>query len=127
MNIESLITRKGFADVEVPAGISLVDEIHRLKKEKNAVILAHYYQEGEIQDLADYVGDSLGLAQQAAKTSADIIVFAGVHFMAETAKILSPGKKVLIPDLNAGCSLADSCQYDDFKRFKEQHPDHIVI
>ena len=105
----------------------MVSEIIRLKKEKNAVILAHFYQEGIIQDIADFVGDSLGLSQQAAKTDADIIVFAGVHFMAETAKILSPGKKVLIPDINAGCSLADSCKSEDFKKFKEQHPDHIVI
>ncbi len=102
-------------------------EIIRLKKEKNMVILAHYYQKGEIQDVADYIGDSLGLSQQAAKTEADIIVFAGVHFMAETAKILSPQKKVLLPDLAAGCSLADTCPTDEFKLFKLQYPDHIVI
>jgi quinolinate synthase len=95
--------------------------------EKNAVILAHFYQISEIQDIADYVGDSLGLSQNALKTKADIIVFAGVHFMAETAKILNPGKKVLIPDLNAGCSLADSCPPDQFKNFKLQYPDHVVI
>lgn len=102
-------------------------EILKLKKEKNAIILAHYYQVGEIQDIADYVGDSLGLSQQASKAEADIIVFAGVHFMAETAKILSPGTKVLLPDLEAGCSLADSCPPDDFARFKKNYPDHIVI
>lgn len=107
--------------------MDLVKEINRLRKEKNAVILAHYYQEGAIQDIADYVGDSLGLSQQAAETDADIIVFAGVHFMAETAKILNPSKKVVLPDLNAGCSLADSCPPLPFKKFREQHPDHIVI
>jgi quinolinate synthase len=98
-----------------------------LKKEKNAVLLAHYYQDADIQDIADYIGDSLGLARQAEKTDADMIVFAGVHFMAETAKILNPGKKVVIPDLKAGCSLSDSCPPPLFKRFKEAHPDHIVI
>jgi quinolinate synthase len=105
----------------------LVDEILRLKKEKNAVILAHFYQVGEIQDIADYVGDSLGLSRKAEETDADMIVFAGVHFMGETAKILNPSKKVVIPDMNAGCSLADSCPADDFAAFKAQHPDHIVI
>lgn len=104
-----------------------LEEIQRLRKEKNAVILAHYYQVPEIQDIADYIGDSLGLAQQAQETTADIIVFAGVHFMAETAKILNPEKKVLIPDMDAGCSLADGCPPDDFRRFKEEHPDHTVI
>lgn len=104
-----------------------VKEINRLKKEKNAVILAHYYQIGEIQDIADFVGDSLALSQQAAKTDADMIVFAGVHFMAETAKILNPGKKVVLPDLEAGCSLADSCPADDFSKFKTDHPNHVVI
>ena len=102
-------------------------EILKLKKEKNAVILAHYYQIAEIQDIADYVGDSLGLSQQAAESKADMIVFAGVHFMAETAKILSPSTKVLLPDLEAGCSLADSCPPDEFSAFKEKHKDHIVI
>lgn len=107
--------------------MDFVKEINRLKKEKNAIILAHYYQVGEIQDIADYVGDSLGLSQMAAKTDADMIVFAGVHFMAETAKIINPGKKVVLPDLEAGCSLADSCPATSFSAFKEEHPDHVVI
>jgi quinolinate synthase len=102
-------------------------ELEVLKKKKNAVILAHYYQDADIQDAADYIGDSLGLAQYAAKTNADIIVFAGVHFMAETAKILNPNKKVLLPDLKAGCSLADSCPPQEFKKFVDEHPDHVVI
>jgi quinolinate synthase len=118
---------KGFLDVELDPTIDLFQEIERLKKEKNAVLLAHYYQEPDIQDVADYIGDSLGLAQQAEKTKADMIVFAGVHFMAETAKILNPGKKVVIPDLKAGCSLSDSCPPPLFKKFKEQHPDHVVV
>ena len=105
----------------------LMDEIRRMKKEKNAVILAHYYVDGDIQDLADYIGDSLGLSQQAAATDAEMIVFCGVHFMGETAKILSPHKKVVIPDMNAGCSLADSAPADEFAAFKAAHPDHIVI
>lgn len=119
--------KTGFLDIEVDPTLDLVAEINRLKKEKNAVILAHYYQDSEIQDVADYIGDSLGLSQQAAKTEADIIVFAGVHFMAETAKMLSPHKKVLLPDLKAGCSLADSCPPALFQKFKEKHPDHIVV
>ncbi|MBX2905032.1 MAG: quinolinate synthase NadA [Taibaiella sp.] len=118
---------KGFVDVDVDPSLDLFAEIEKLKKEKNAVILAHYYQEPDIQDIADYIGDSLGLARSAAKTDADIIVFAGVHFMAETAKILNPGKKVLIPDLKAGCSLSDSCPPELFRRFKDKHPNHIVI
>ena len=121
------INLKGFADEYIDPSLDLFSEIEKLKKEKNAVILAHYYQEGDIQDIADYIGDSLGLTQQAAKTDADIIVFAGVHFMAETAKILSPNKKVLLPDLKAGCSLADSCPPHLFRKFKENYPDHLVI
>jgi len=117
----------GYLDIEVDPTLDLFAEIEKLKKEKNVVILAHYYQEPDIQDIADYIGDSLGLARNAAKTDADIIVFAGVHFMAETAKILNPTKKVLIPDLKAGCSLSDSCPPDLFRKFKEQHPDHTVI
>src|SRR6476620_50412 len=121
------LERKGYLDIEVDPTIDLFSEIERLKKEKNAIVLAHYYQEPDIQDVADYIGDSLGLAQQAEKTTADIIVFAGVHFMAETAKILNPTKKVLLPDLKAGCSLSDSAPPELFKRFKDQHPDHTVI
>src|SRR5690606_10386099 len=107
--------------------MDLKERVKSLKKQKNAVIPAHYYQRPEIQEVADYVGDSLGLSQTAAVTGADIIVFAGVHFMAETAKILNPTKKVLLPDLNAGCSLADSCPPGPFKRFREQYPDHVVV
>jgi quinolinate synthase len=118
---------KGFLDVPIDYSLDLFSEINKLKKEKNAIILAHYYQDADIQDIADYIGDSLGLSQEAAKTNADIIVFAGVHFMAETAKILSPRKKVLLPDLNAGCSLADSCPAENFAEFKNLHPDHLVI
>jgi len=105
----------------------LITEIDRLRKQNNAVILAHYYQVPEIQDIADYIGDSLGLAQKAAETKADLIVFAGVHFMAETAKILNPSKKVILPDSKAGCSLADSCPPEDFSRFIDKYPGHIVI
>lgn len=118
---------KGFADEYIDPSLDLFAEIEKFKKEKNAIILAHYYQEADIQDIADYIGDSLGLSQQAAKTDADVIVFAGVHFMAETAKILSPQKKVLLPDSKAGCSLADSCPPHLFRKFKEQYPDHLVI
>jgi len=130
MNIEIAakeIEKNGFLDLELDPTLDLFHEIERLKKEKNAILLAHYYQEPDIQDVADYIGDSLGLAQEAEKTKADIIVFAGVHFMAETAKILNPLKKVLLPDLKAGCSLADSCPPEEFKKFKEKYPDHIVI
>ena len=119
--------KKGFADESVDKSIDLKAAIDSLRKEKNAVILAHYYQTGDIQDIADYVGDSLALAQWAAKTEADIIVLCGVHFMGETAKILCPDKKVLVPDLNAGCSLADSCPADKFAQFVKEHPDHTVI
>ncbi len=121
------VMKKGFIDLEINKEINLEKEIDNLRKEKNAVILAHYYQESEIQDIADIVGDSLVLAQKAAKTKADIIVLAGVHFMAETAKILSPDKKVLIPDINAGCSLADSAPAEEFAKFKQKYPGHTVI
>lgn len=121
------LQKSGFLDIPVDVNMDLFAEIERLKKEKNAIILAHYYQEPDIQDVADYIGDSLGLSQQAAKTDADIIVFAGVHFMAETAKILSPQKKVLLPDLKAGCSLADSAPPELFRKFREKYPDHLVI
>ncbi len=130
MNISTAkqnIKTKGFLELEVNPSLDLFAEIEKLKKQKNAIILAHYYQEPDIQDVADFIGDSLGLAQKAASTNAEIIVFAGVHFMAETAKILNPSKKVLLPDLNAGCSLADSAPSDLFKKFKEKNPDHVVI
>ncbi len=121
------LNRKGYLDLEVDPTLDLVAEIEKLKKEKNAIILAHYYQESEIQDVADYIGDSLGLSQKAVSTDAEVIVFAGVHFMAETAKMLNPHKKVLLPDLKAGCSLADSCPPHLFKKFKEKYPDHVVV
>jgi quinolinate synthase len=122
MNIKSIILTK-----EVKNKTKLTSAIKKLKKKKNAVILAHYYQDDAIQEVADYLGDSLYLAQQAAKVENDIIVFAGVHFMAETAKIINPSKKVLLPDLKAGCSLADSCPPDDFAAFKANHPDALVV
>ena len=124
---EKQLKKKGYLDLEVDPTLDFVAEINRLKKEKNAVILGHYYQDSEIQDIADFIGDSLQLSQEAAKTNADMIVFAGVHFMAETAKMLSPNKKVLLPDLKAGCSLADSAPAHLFRKFKEAHPNHIVV
>ncbi len=118
---------KGYVTEEIDKALNLKDEIRRMAKEKNAVILAHYYTQAEIQEVADFIGDSLALAQQAAKTDADIIVMCGVHFMAETDKILCPEKLVLVPDLNAGCSLADSCKAADLKKFKEEHPEYKVV
>ena len=122
MNVE-----KGYVDEPIEEGIDLREEILRLKKERNAVIMAHYYQREEIQQLADYIGDSLALAQLAAKTDAPVIILCGVHFMGETAKILCPEKTVIVPDLSAGCSLADSCPADEFAKFVGEHPDHTVI
>lgn len=121
------IEERGYLDIKVDPVIDMFAEIKKLKVEKNAIILAHYYQDGDIQDVADYIGDSLGLAQRAAATDASLIVFAGVHFMAETAKILNPNKKVVLPDLKAGCSLADSCPAEEFEKFRNKHADHIVI
>lgn len=118
---------KGFIDEPIKEGIDIKAEIRRMAKEKDAIILAHYYTKGEIQEVADFIGDSLALAQQAAKTDAKIIVMCGVHFMAETCKILCPEKLVLCPDLNAGCSLADSCKADDLKKYKKEHPGYKVI
>ncbi len=126
-DFRQMIEEKGFIDEPISPELKLIDEINRLKKEKNAVILSHYYVESELQDIADFVGDSLGLAQEAAKTQADLIVFVGVHFMAETAKIINPTKKVILPDMKAGCSLADSAPADRFAEFKAQYPDHQVI
>lgn len=130
MKLESAIKdldNRGFLDLEVSNAIDFEAEIKKLKKEKNAVILAHYYQEPAIQDVADFVGDSLQLSYKAAEVDADLIVFAGVHFMAETAKILNPNKKVVLPDLNAGCSLAEACEAKDLLAFKKRHPDHLVV
>lgn len=127
LTAEQHLKNKGFLDVPIPVNLNVVNEIKKLKKEKNAVLLAHYYQEPAIQELADYLGDSLYLAQMAANVSADIIVFAGVHFMAETAKIINPSKKVLLPDLRAGCSLADSCPPGDFAAFKAKYPKAVVV
>ena len=125
--VEKNWLEKGFVDEPIDKSIDLKSEIDRLRREKNAVILAHYYQSGELQDIADFVGDSLALAQWAARTDANIIVMCGVHFMGETAKVLCPDKKVLVPDLNAGCSLADSCNAEEFAKFVGEHPDHTVI
>ena len=127
VQIDQMLEEKGFIDEPIDSKLKLVDEINRLKKEKNAVILSHFYVEGELQDIADYVGDSLGLAQAAANTDAETIVFVGVHFMAETAKIINPSKKVILPDLKAGCSLAESAPAEKFAEFKAKYPDHKVI
>lgn len=125
--MNSTVETLGYVDAEIPETLNLAVEIARLKEQKQAVIMAHYYQPAEVQAIADFVGDSLALSQQAARLDRPIILFAGVRFMAETAKILAPSSKVLLPDLNAGCSLADSCGYDAFKQFVNQHPDHKVV
>ncbi len=127
MQTDKILQEKGFIDESVSPEINLADEINRLRKEKNAVILSHFYVDGALQDIADYVGDSLGLAQAAAQTDAEMIVFVGVHFMAETAKIINPHKKVILPDLNAGCSLAISAPAEEFAKFKAKYPGHKVI
>ncbi|MBR5653915.1 MAG: quinolinate synthase NadA [Prevotella sp.] len=127
MKLKKKWIEQGFINEPVDESLDLKKEIRRMCKEKNAVILAHYYTQGEIQDIADFIGDSLALAQKAAKTDADIIMMCGVHFMAETDKILCPDKKVLVPDLNAGCSLADSCKAEDLKKYKEEHPGYQVV
>lgn len=127
MNVDKAWLDKGYIDEPVDEGTDLAKEIRNLCKEKNAIILAHYYTTGDIQDVADFIGDSLALARKAADTDADIIVMCGVHFMAETCKILSPQKTVLCPDLNAGCSLADSCRAEDLKKYKEEHPGYKVV
>ncbi|MBR5686810.1 MAG: quinolinate synthase NadA [Prevotella sp.] len=119
--------KQGYIDQPIPKGTDLKKEIRKMCEEKDAIILAHYYTQGEIQDIADFVGDSLALAQKAAKTDAKIIVMCGVHFMAETDKILCPDKKVLVPDLNAGCSLADSCRAEDLKKYKDEHPGYQMV
>lgn len=125
--INKILEEKGYIDETIGPDVKLVEEILRLKKEKNAVILSHFYVDGELQDIADFVGDSLGLAQAAATTDAEMIVFVGVHFMAETAKIINPSKKVILPDLKAGCSLAESAPADKFAEFKARYPDHKVV
>ena len=127
MNVDKKWIEKGYIDEPADAQLDLAKEIRNMCKRKNAVILAHYYTTGDIQDVADFIGDSLALARKAAETDADIIVMCGVHFMAETCKILSPEKKVICPDLNAGCSLADSCKADDLKKYKEEHPGYKVV
>ncbi|WP_029902062.1 quinolinate synthase NadA [Prevotella sp. 10(H)] len=123
----AMLPARGYLDMEIPGGTDLVAEINHMRKEKNAIILAHYYQTGDIQDIADFLGDSLQLARAAENTDADMIVFCGVHFMAETAKILNPTKKVVLPDLLAGCSLADSCSGEGLRELKKEHPDAIVV
>lgn len=127
INKKSNVDNLGFIDEELDVSLDLVEEIGKLKKQKNAVVLAHYYENSEIQDIADFVGDSLALSQKASEINTSIIVFAGVKFMAETAKILSPKSKVLLPDLNAGCSLAESCNYADFKKFIQGNPGYRVV
>jgi len=127
MDINNEIKKKGFLDIDLPDNLDLKVKINKLKAEKNAIILGHFYQTDDIQEISDILGDSLALAQEASKTKADLIVFAGVHFMAETAKLVNPTKKVVLPDLNAGCSLADSAPADEFEKFVKAHPDHTVI